>query len=78
MRLPNEVPNLRWFENFGSCVICGKASRGMLRDDRNQSYGPHCQKCADKRLKDSKLVRENYDKTLAGKMEAAANRPVAD
>lgn len=54
-----EVPDLRWFENTDrKCAQCGKRASGVLRGSRNESYGPHCQRCADKRLKASAKVRE--------------------
>lgn len=54
--MADETPNLRWFEPLGRCR-CGKPGTGILRGERNESYGAHCQKCADKRLKASKRVR---------------------
>ena len=54
-----EVPNLRWFEiTDRKCGRCGKRAIGLLRGAANESYGPHCQRCADKRLQDSAKVRE--------------------
>lgn len=54
----SEVANLRWFENTErKCARCGKRATGILRGSQNESYGPHCQRCADKRLKDSEKVR---------------------
>jgi hypothetical protein len=54
----SESPDLRWFENTErKCGRCGKRATGILRGSRNESYGPHCQRCADKRLKDSEKVR---------------------
>lgn len=54
-----ETPNLKWFDNKGfRCRHCGKHADGNLMSDRNESYGAHCQRCADRRLKDSKQVRE--------------------
>lgn len=47
----SEVPDLRWFEvTDRKCLQCGKHATGVLRGARNESYGPHCQRCADKRL----------------------------
>lgn len=51
-----ETEHLRWFEAFPRCS-CGKPSNGILRGDTNQSYGHHCSKCANKRLKESNRVR---------------------
>jgi hypothetical protein len=53
-----ETPELRWFDPFASCAMCGKSAAGLLRGSRNESYGAHCQRCADKRLKLSAQVRE--------------------
>jgi hypothetical protein len=52
----SETPRLRWFEANPHCR-CGKKSDGILRGDGNESYGPHCRKCAERRLRQSKLVR---------------------
>lgn len=52
-----ETPNLRWFENYSTCRQCGKRPDGILRGVQNESYGPHCQKCADRRLKASAKAR---------------------
>lgn len=55
---PNcETPHLRWLEAFGRCRMCNKRSDGILRGSRNESYGPHCLRCAGKRLKESAKVR---------------------
>lgn len=53
----NETPDLRWFEEFGRCIICRKVAHGILRGVRNESYGAHCKRCAEKRLEDSEKVR---------------------
>lgn len=54
----SETPNLRWFENTErQCTVCRKRATGILRGDGNESYGPHCQKCADRRLKASAKAR---------------------
>jgi hypothetical protein len=58
----DESPNVQWFEAFAKCR-CGKPSSGILRGTRNESYGPHCKKCADGRMKASKRVREHLIKT---------------
>ncbi len=51
-----ETTELRWFEEFSRCR-CGKRAHGILRGSRNESYGPHCTKCANKRLRDSERER---------------------
>lgn len=56
--LPKETPDLRWFEVLPKCRICGKTAHGILRGVSNESWGYHCTKCAEKRLRDSKRVRE--------------------
>ena len=54
----NEVPNLRWFEETDRKCGCGKRATGILRGDRNESYGPHCKACATRRLKNSERERQ--------------------
>lgn len=58
MQTLSETPDLRWFNPYPRCRICGKRPDGVLMSVRNESYGEHCQRCADKRLKASKSVRE--------------------
>lgn len=53
-----ETPALRFFEAYPACMGCGRAAAGVLRGDCNQSYGAHCKRCADRRLKDSAKARE--------------------
>ena len=56
----SETPDLRWFEvTDRRCAMCGKRASGLLRGSANQSFGPHCQKCADRRLKASEKVRNS-------------------
>lgn len=57
----DETPRLRWFEAYSHCR-CGKPAAGILRGDGNESYGPHCQKCAERRLRQSELVRKQLEK----------------
>lgn len=53
-----ETPDLRWFEETDrKCSACGKRATGILRGVRNESYGPHCKRCAERRLKASEKVR---------------------
>lgn len=54
----DETTELRWFDEHGLCRMCRKQSAGILRGTQNQSYGEHCRKCADNRLKASKRERE--------------------
>lgn len=57
--MSGETPDLRWFrERDFSCRMCGKRAAGNLMGTRNDDYGMHCRKCADKRLKESAKVRE--------------------
>lgn len=56
MRVLEDSPDLRWFEEFAKCR-CGKPSNGILRGSQNQSFGYHCKRCAEKRLKASERVR---------------------
>lgn len=53
----SETTRLRWFEEYSSCRQCGKRADGILRGENNDSYGPHCRKCADKRLRASERER---------------------
>lgn len=53
----SETTELRWFEKFPKCARCGKTAEGILRGTQNQSYGYHCSRCAEKRLKDSAKAR---------------------
>lgn len=48
---------LRWFERYPSCS-CGKKATGILRGSRNESYGPHCTRCAKRRLQSAEVVRK--------------------
>ena len=57
-----EHDQLRYFEEFPRCMQCGKIAHGNLRGNRNESYGPHCMTCANKRLKASKAVRDQARK----------------
>lgn len=53
-----ETTELRWFEQMNlKCSRCGKRADGILRGSRNESYGMHCKRCADKRIKDSAKAR---------------------
>lgn len=54
----SETIHLRWFNPHGTCRQCSKKSDGVLMGSSNESYGEHCKKCADKRLKASKKQRE--------------------
>ena len=55
--MTNETPLLRWFEAYPRCP-CGKAGNGILRGESNESYGTYCRKCAERRLRQSELVRK--------------------
>jgi hypothetical protein len=52
-----ESPFIAWFEEFPKC-LCGRTATGILRGDRNQSFGHHCDACAKRRLKASAKERE--------------------
>jgi len=54
---------VRWFEaTISSCQECGKGATGVLRGPQNESYGPYCKKCADRRLRAAYRSRgEKYD-----------------
>ena len=54
-----ETTQLRWFEEIPmTCQRCGKRAHGFLRGEQNESYGKHCKRCAEKRLRDSEKARE--------------------
>ena len=59
IRVLRESPEIRWFEQRGTprCDRCGKVAQGTLRGSRNESFGPHCKRCAEKRIRDSETVR---------------------
>lgn len=49
---------VRWFEELGPCHgNCGRPGIGVLRGPRNDSYGPYCRKCAEKRLRRAAKLR---------------------
>jgi hypothetical protein len=53
-----ETTELRWFEKISmKCERCGGRACGILRGSSNESYGKHCERCANKRLKDSESAR---------------------
>lgn len=51
-----ESPSIRWLEHIPRCP-CGRRADGILRGDRNQSFGYHCARCAKKRLNASAKAR---------------------
>lgn len=53
-----ESLRLRWFEHTDRKCRCGKRATGILRGEQNESFGPHCERCAIKRLADSKKARD--------------------
>jgi len=55
--MTGETPNLRWFEAYPPCGRCSKRADGILRGVGNDSYGAHCRRCAERRLKDSARAR---------------------
>ena len=61
----SETTDLRWFDGFAACRICGKRGQGILRGSQNQSYGAHCSRCASKRLKASLKEREKEEANVA-------------
>jgi len=56
MRTLAESPEIRWFEEFPKCR-CGKVANGILRGTQNQSFGHHCSRCANARLRASEKAR---------------------
>lgn len=55
--MASETTELRWFEQTDRKCSCGARASGILRGSRNESYGPHCKRCADRRLKASEKAR---------------------
>lgn len=60
-----ETTELRWFEDTDRKCSCGKRATGVLRGSRNESYGPHCKSCANRRLKASQRERDQLAKETA-------------
>ena len=52
---------VNWFDRLGRCQ-CGKAAVGLLRGMRNESYGPWCERCANKKLNEATREREKARK----------------
>lgn len=40
----------KYLRTWGPCRQCGGKSAGELFDNRNGSLGPHCAKCAKRRI----------------------------
>lgn len=61
-----ETPHRRWFSPYPRCSVCGRASAGVLHGVTNESYGAHCCRCAERRLRESERVRgaEAVDRDL--------------
>jgi hypothetical protein len=55
--MATETTELRWFEETDRKCSCGARATGILRGVRNESYGPHCKRCANRRLKASEKAR---------------------
>lgn len=53
-----ETTQIRWFEMYPRCSRCHSRASGILRGAKNESYGPHCTKCANIRLKQSETFRK--------------------
>lgn len=61
-----ENPEVQWFNPIvRKCRMCGKPSNGILYGRQNESFGEHCQKCADKRIAAAKRVRAALEKAGA-------------
>jgi hypothetical protein len=41
----------KWFERYANCP-CGKRPDGVLRGLMNESFGPYCRKCAERRIRE--------------------------
>jgi len=59
-----ESTSIRWFEHIPRCP-CGRKADGVLRGDRNESFGYHCARCAKKRLAASEKARGLPKKKIA-------------
>lgn len=57
MSILEDSPEVQWFEKTEAKCRCGKRATGILRGRQNQSFGPHCEKCANKRIAAAKRVR---------------------
>jgi hypothetical protein len=62
------IDPVTWFEALGACR-CGKPSTGILRGSRNESFGPYCQRCAEKRIKKAEQARDKAKRELTTKLE---------
>ena len=60
----NESPNIRQLQLYQPCQ-CGKPSAGILRGIHTENFGPHCKSCANKRIKNSAIVRNRLAKVGA-------------
>lgn len=60
-----------WFRHYGRCA-CGKQATGDLLNSYNASMGPHCEPCANKKIKKAQEGPE----TLGEKVARDARRPV--
>jgi hydrogenase maturation factor len=60
-----ESPEPQWFERTETKCRCGKRATGILRGRQNQSFGPHCEPCANKRIAAAKRVRDQIAKAAA-------------
>lgn len=58
-----DSPEPQWFERTEAKCRCGKRATGILRGRQNQSFGPHCESCAEKRIAAAKRVRAAIAKT---------------
>jgi len=58
MTATNIPDQVRWFERtVQKCQVCGKTATGVLRGPANESYGHHCDRCAERRLKKAEKER---------------------
>ena len=55
----DEPDPVRWFSSVGVCK-CGKLAHGQLMGPRNESYGPSCHMCAEKRIKKAAISRAKF------------------
>ena len=71
--MDDEYADLRWFDKFGKCS-CGANATGNLMNSRNEKWARACDRCAQKRLKASKKLRDD----LAKKWETLNKSPTPE
>lgn len=52
----------QWFDSLGICIVCRKPATGQVMSMHNYKMGPHCEKCANLRIKIAKAERAKEPK----------------